>query len=63
MVKLYDISQVIQSGLIDLNKEMKIMSVDELEIEKPYKILDTVVKILYFNNQNQEGQGLKILTP
>ena len=25
--------------------------------------MDTVEKILYFNNQNQKGQGLKILTP
>ena len=25
--------------------------------------MDTVEEILYFNNQNQKGQGLKILTP
>ena len=25
--------------------------------------MDTVAKILEFNRQNQEGQGLKILTP
>ena len=25
--------------------------------------MDTVEKILYFNNQNQKGQVLKILTP
>ena len=29
------------------------MSENEKEIEKPYKILDTVEKILGFNNQNQ----------
>ena len=36
---------------------------DEIEIEKPDKIVDIVDKILEFNRQNQEGQGLKILTP
>ena len=33
------------------------------KIERPDKIVDIVEKILDFNNQNQEGQGLKILTP
>ena len=36
---------------------------DEIEIEKTYEIVDIAEKILDFNNQNQEGQGLKILTP
>ena len=31
----------------------------EIEIEKPNEIVDAVVEILDFNNQNQEGQGLK----
>ena len=39
------------------------MSEDKIKTEKPYKIVDTVEKILGFNKQNQEGQGLKILTP
>ena len=39
------------------------MSKDEIEIEKLKKIVDTVEKILDFNKENQEGQGLKILTP
>ena len=39
------------------------MSKNEIEIEKPDKIVDIVEKILQFNRQNQEGQGLKILTP
>ena len=38
------------------------MSDDEKEIEKPSKKADIVEKILEFNNQNQKGQGLKILT-
>ena len=39
------------------------MSIDEIEIEKPYEIVNTVERILHSNDQNQEGQGLKILTP
>ena len=31
--------------------------------EKPHKTMDIVGKILKFNRQNQESQGLKILTP
>ena len=36
---------------------------DEKEIEKPDEIVDIVENILESNKQNQEGQGLKILTP
>ena len=39
------------------------MSEDGIKTEKRYEIVDTVEKILEFNSQNQEGQGLKILTP
>ena len=39
------------------------MDENEIEIEKPSEIVDIVEKIFEFNNQNQEGQGLKILTP
>ena len=39
------------------------MSDDEKEIEKPSEILNIVEKILQLNNKNQQGQGLKILTP
>ena len=53
---------VIKTGLSDLKNEIKEMSDDEIEIEKPNKIVDIVEKILEFNKQNQEGQGLKILT-
>ena len=54
---------LINSGLNDLKNEIKKMSEDEIKIEKPYEIVDIVEKILEFNKQNQEGQGLKILTP
>ena len=38
------------------------MSDKENEIENPNEIVDIVEKILEFNRQ-QQGQGLKILTP
>ena len=43
----------IQKGLIGLNKESKKVSKVETEIEKPNKIVDLVVEILDFNEQNQ----------
>ena len=39
------------------------MSEDEINIKKPYEIADIVENILQFNKQNQEQQGLKMLTP
>ena len=39
------------------------MSEDEKKIEQPAKILKIVEEILEFNEQNQSGKGLKILTP
>ena len=54
---------VIKSGLVDLKNKIKEMSEDEKQIEKPDKILKTVDKILEFNEQNQSGKCLKILTP
>ena len=33
------------------------------KIEKMNKIADIVELILYFNNEDQKGTGLKILTP
>ena len=53
---------MIESGLSDIKNEIKKISDDEIEIEKPDKIVNIVEKILEFNRQNQEGQVLKILT-
>ena len=39
------------------------MPEDEKKIEQPAKILKIVEEILEFNEQNQSGKGLKILTP
>ena len=38
------------------------MSMNKVNIEKPFKIVDTVLKILKLNKKYQEGEGLKILT-
>ena len=54
---------LINSGLKDLKEEIKKMSKAEIDIEKPDKIVEIVEKILKFNEQNQQGKGLKILTP
>ena len=39
------------------------MSKEEIKTEKPDKIVNIVEKILKFNEQNEQGQGIKILTP
>ena len=52
---------LIKSGLSNLKNEIKEMPGNK--IEKPDPIIDIVEKILEFNRQNEEGQGLKILTP
>ena len=39
------------------------MSRDEVEAEQPNEIVNHVKIILEFNKQNQEGKGLKELTP
>ena len=53
---------LINSGLKDLKEKKKKMSKVEIEIEKPDKI-NIVEKILKFNEQNQQGEVIKILTP
>ena len=61
--KSNDLVNVIKSGLSDLKNETENMSEEEKEIEKSNEIIDIVEVILEFNKQNQQGQGLKILTP
>ena len=55
-----ELVSLIKSRLSDLKNEIEKMSENEIKIEKPYEAADTVEKILEFNRQNQEGQGLKI---
>ena len=58
-----DLVNVIKGGLSDLKNEIKNISEEGKEIEKPNDKIDTVEKILEFNKQNQQGRGLKILAP
>ena len=58
------LADLIKSKLIHLKKKLgKKMSKNEIKIERPDKLVDIVKKIFEFNRQNQEGQGLKALTP
>lgn len=50
---------VIKSGLVDLNSEIKKMP--ENKKERPNELVNVVEKILDSNNIYQEGQELKIL--
>ena len=54
---------IIESGLSDFKNEIQNMCEEGKEIQKPYEIVKIVEEILEFNRQNQQGQGLKILTP
>ena len=54
---------MVKNGLSDLKNEIENMGEEEKEIEKSNEIKDIVEKTLEFNKQNQQGQGLKILTP
>ena len=55
---------IFNGGLEDSEKEIKEMSKEEIETEKPYNIVKVVKKILDFNKiEQQEGQSIKILTP
>ena len=55
---------LINSGLFDLKKDIENTSKDDVnKIEEMNKIADIAELILYFNNDDQQGQGLKILTP
>ena len=58
-----ELVNVINSRLKDLKEEIKKMSEEEIKIEKPDKIVEIVEEILKFNEQNQPGKGIKILTP
>ena len=50
--------------MINFKKGIGNASKDDInKIEEMYKIADIVELILNFNEENQEGQGLKISTP
>ena len=54
---------IFNSGLKDLENQIKNMSKRERKIKKPNNIVTVVKKIFDFNKHAQEGQGMKILTP
>ena len=58
-----ELVKVIICGLKDLKEKIKKMSEAEIKIKDPESIVEFVEKILEFNEQNQQGKGLKILTP
>ena len=58
-----ELVNIINSGLEDLKEEIKNMSKKEIKIKNPDKVVEIVEMILNFNKQNQQGTGLKILTP
>ena len=61
--KINDLVNVIKSGLSDLKNEIENIDKKEKEIEKPNEMIEIVAESLEFNKQNQQGKGLKILTP
>ena len=54
---------IFNSGLKDLENEIKNMSKRERKTKQPNNIVTVVKKILDFNEHAQEGKVLKILTP
>ena len=58
-----ELINIIESGLSDLKNKIENIREEEKEIEKPSQIIDVAEKTLKFNKQNQQEQGLKILTP
>ena len=57
-----DLVKLIMDKWSILKDEVKKMSEDEKELKEPNKLLDMNKKILDFNRE-QQGLGLKILTP
>ena len=60
-----ELVELIKVKWSDLKVKIKKMSKEEIENEKPDKILKTVEEIIIFNRESwkQRGLGLKILTP
>ena len=60
-----ELVEKIKNRWSDLKNEIKKMSEDKKETEKPAKILEIVEETLIFNreNQKQQGLGLKTLAP
>ena len=61
--KNIELVNMINSRLKDLKEEIKNLPKKEIKIKNSDKIVEIVEMILKFNKQNQQGKGLKILTP
>ena len=57
------IVNLIKSGLKDLEEGIKKMSENEIKNENLDDIVEIVERIIEFNEEKQQGKGLKILTP
>ena len=55
-----ELVELIRARWSNLQDEIKKMSEDEKETEKPDKILNIVEEILIFNRKKQSAEGLKI---
>ena len=54
---------MIRNILNNFRRNVMRITSDEMAAKRPFKIMNTVARILDFNKYIQEGQGLKILTP
>ena len=54
---------IFNNGLKELKEKIKKMSEAEIKIETRDNTVEIVEEILKFNKQNQQGEGIKILTP
>ena len=55
---------VIKDDITDLKKDIENMGKHDVDkIKKINEIMDLAELFLYFNNEDQEGSGLRILTP
>ena len=63
--KSIELVELIKVRWSDLKDKIKKMSKEEIENEKPNKILTLIEEIIIFNRENRKQQslGLKILTP
>ena len=52
-----ELESLINSGLKDLKKEIKEMSEEEIKIEKPNKIVETVKRFFSLINKNKKEKA------
>ena len=55
--------ELLRDRLDSFKKDVINTTINRLGTEKPFKAVNTATRIPDFNKKNQQGQGLKILTP